>query len=281
VDQRPSISIVTPSFNQAAFLDDALLSVRHQGYGCLEHIVMDGGSSDETTEILKGHSATGGWEHLQWVSEPDRGQSDALNKGFARARGEIVGWLNSDDRYRANCFASVAQAFRDNPDVDILYGDSTWIDVEGRVFRLRREIEFSYFILLYHRVLYIPTTSTFFRRRVFDDGNFLDESLHYAMDFEFFVRLASRGYRFKHLPSVLGDFRFQPDSKSSRMAQRQLKEVNAVMQRYSPLSTQLPAAALQTAGFMLLRSSAAASRYLQKFARGYYLDRFRLASVRS
>jgi glycosyltransferase involved in cell wall biosynthesis len=281
VNQTPSISIVTPSFNQAAFLDDALSSVRHQDYRCLEHIVMDGGSSDATTEILKEHSETPGWEHLQWVSEPDRGQSDALNKGFACARGEIIGWLNSDDRYRANCFTAVAKAFQDNPNVDIVYGDSTWMDLEGKVFRLRREIEFSHFILLYHRVLYIPTTSTFFRRRIFDEGNLLDESLHYAMDFEFFVRLASRGYRFQHLPSFLADFRFQSDSKSSRMSHKQLEEVNGVMQRYSPLTTQLQAAALRNVGFMLLRSSAAILRYGRKFSRGYYLDRFRLAALRS
>jgi glycosyltransferase involved in cell wall biosynthesis len=280
VNRPSSISIVTPSFNQAAFLDDALLSVRHQGYGCLEHIVMDGGSSDNSTEILKGYSEAPGWGHLQWVSEPDGGQSHALNRGFARARGEIIGWLNSDDRYRDNCFATVAKAFRENPNIDILYGDSTWIDLEGTVVRLRREIEFSHFILLYHRVLYIPTTSTFFRRRVFDEGNLLDERLHYAMDFEFFVRLASRGYRFKHLSSFLGDFRFQPDSKSSRMSHKQLEEVNEVMQRYSPLSTQLQAAGLRNAGFMLLRSSAATLRYLRKLSRGYYMDRFRLATLR-
>lgn len=281
MNRPPSISIVTPSLNQATFLDDALLSVRHQDHKCIEHIVMDGGSSDDSTEILQGHSETPGWEHLQWVSEPDRGQSHALNKGFARARGEIIGWLNSDDRYRADCFTTVAKAFQDNPNVDIIYGDSTWIDLDGRVFRLRREIEFSRFILLYHRVLYIPTTSTFFRRRVFDEGNLLDERLHYAMDFDFFIRLASRGYRFKHLSSFLGDFRFQPDSKSSRMPHRQLEEVNEVMQRYSPLSTQLQAAALRSAGFMLLRSSAATLRYIRKFSRGYYLDRFRLATLRS
>ena len=281
MNHTPSISIVTPSFNQATFLNDALSSVRHQDYRCLEHIVMDGGSSDNSADILKRHSETPGWEHLQWTSEPDRGQSDALNKGFTRARGEIIGWLNSDDRYRDNCFAAVAKAFQDNPNIDILYGDSTWIDLEGTVFQLRREIEFSRFILLYHRVLYIPTTSTFFRRRVFDEGNLLDEKLHYAMDFEFLVRLASRGYQFKHLSSFLGDFRFQPDSKSSQMSHRQLEEVNEVMQRYSPLSTQVHAAFLRKAGFMLLRSSAATLRYMQKFSRGYYLDRFRLAVLRS
>jgi len=280
MNHSPSISIVTPSLNQAAFLNEALLSVRQQDYKCLEHIVVDGGSSDATPEILKRRSETGGWQHLHWVSEPDRGQSDALNKGFTRAQGEIIGWLNSDDRYRPNCFTAVAKAFQDNPDVDIVYGDSAWIDVQGKIFRLRREIEFSYFILLYHRVLYIPTTSTFFRRRIVDEGHLLDEGLQYAMDFEFFVKLANCGYRFQHIPVVLGDFRLQPNSKTSLMSHKQLEEVNAVMMRYSPLSTRLQAAVLRHVGFTLLRSSAAALRYFRKFSRGYYFDRFRLPTLR-
>jgi hypothetical protein len=108
----------------------------------------------------------------------------------------------------------------------------------------------------------------------------LDDTLHCAMDFEFFVRLASRGYRFKHIPLVLADFRFQPDSKSSRMPSKQLDEVNAVMEHYSPLSSHLRTVALRSVGFSLLRSTAAALRYLQKLSRGYYFDRFRRSAVR-
>ena len=153
-----------------------------------------------------------------WLTEPDSGQSEALNKGFRQAKGEIIGWLNSDDRYRAGCFEQIVQAFADNPDADILYGDYLLVDEAGKTVKIRREIEFSAFILLYHRVLYIPTTATFFRRRVFEEKNWLDESLHYAMDLEFFIRLAARGYRFRHIPEILADFRVH--SKASRAGRR-------------------------------------------------------------
>jgi glycosyltransferase involved in cell wall biosynthesis len=280
MNQKPSFSIVTPSFNQGAFIGEALLSVKDQRYGSLEHLVMDGGSSDETTAILRRYAGEKHWDHLQWVSELDRGQSDALNKGFARATGDIVGWLNSDDRYRHGCFERVAEIFQKHPDVDVIYGDYTWIDETGRVSRIRREIEFSHFILLYHRVLYIPTTATFFRRRIFEEGNWLDERLHYALDFEFFVRLAARGYRFRHVPAVLADFRFQPWSKTCVTPHKQLKEKDEVMHLYSPVLRRLRAPVSRLVTLGLLRTSAAALRYSEKLMRGYYFDRLRLATMK-
>jgi hypothetical protein len=198
-----------------------------------------------------------------------------------RAEGDVIGWLNSDDRYRPGCFDRVAEAFRQHPEVDIVYGDYTWIDESGRISRIRREIEFSKFILLYHRVLYIPTTATFFRRRIFEHGHRLDESLHYALDFEFFVRLAARGYRFRHLPSILADFRFQPSSKTCITPHKQLEEVDKVMFLYSPVLRRLQGPGFQLAASALLRSAAATLRYGEKLLRGYYFDRFRTAATQS
>ncbi len=278
--KKPSFSIVTPSFNQGAFIGEALLSVHNQAYGVLEHLVMDGGSNDGTPAILGHYCDQECWGHLHWVSEPDRGQSDALNKGFARASGDIVGWLNSDDRYRPGCFERVAEIFQQHPDVDVVYGDYTWIDESGRVSRIRREIEFSHFILLYHRVLYIPTTATFFRRRIFEEGNRLDERLHYALDFEFFVRLAVRGYRFRHLPAVLADFRFQPGSKTCAAPHKQLQEKDEIMHLYSPVLQRLRTSASRSVTLALLRTSAAVLRYSEKLVRGYYFDRLRLTAMK-
>src|SRR5580658_3296860 len=136
----PKLSIVTPSFNQAQFIEATLRSVKSQHYPALEHIVVDGASTDSTVEILKRFAAMPGWEHLRWISEEDRGQSDAINKGFRMATGDIIGWLNSDDRYRPGCFRAVVEAFKANPDIDILYGDYTWIDETGRILQVRREI---------------------------------------------------------------------------------------------------------------------------------------------
>ena len=145
---RPKITIVTPSYNQASFIEEALLSVQKQNYPSVEHIVIDGASTDGTVEILKRYGNLSGWEHLRWISEPDQGQSDALNKGFRMATGEIIGWLNSDDRYRANCFSYVASAFGQTPDTDVLYGDCTWIDALGNCLQIRKEIEFSELLAL-------------------------------------------------------------------------------------------------------------------------------------
>ena len=181
----PLISIVTPSFNQADFIVEALESVRLQNADNYEHLVIDGMSTDGTVDLLRNHAANTERKTMLWISERDTGQSEALNKGFQRAKGEIIGWLNSDDRYRPNCFEYVVRAFEENPDVDIVYGDYLMVDAVGKVLKIRREIEFSPFVLRYHHALYIPTTATFFRRRVFDEGNRLDETLQYAMDLEF------------------------------------------------------------------------------------------------
>src|SRR5438552_10816229 len=111
---QPTISIVTPSFNQAQFVEECLQSVKSQSYGCVEHIVTDGVSTDGTVEIIKRYSQEPSSGYLRWASEPDHGQSDALNKGFRMATGDFVGWLNSDDRYRPGCFRAVVDAFEKN-----------------------------------------------------------------------------------------------------------------------------------------------------------------------
>ena len=280
MSRTPSISIVTPTFNQGPFLEEALLSVTEQKYEGLEHLVIDGGSDDNTISVLRHYSDAECWKHLRWTSEPDRGQSHALNKGFALAGGDIIGWLNSDDRYRPGCLNYVSRIFQERPDVDVVYGDYTWIDEDGRTSQLRREIEFSYFILLYHRVLYIPTTATFLRRRVFEEGNWLDESLHYAMDFEFLVRLASRGYTFLHVPATLGDFRFQRTSKTCSSPHKQLEERDRIMYLNSPVLRRLESPTARRATSALLKSCAAAMRYSEKLIRGYYFDRFRQGTIK-
>ncbi len=267
-----SFSIVTPSFNQAAFIGEALESVQRQSWTDVEHLVIDGGSSDNTVATLKSYSGRQNWSHLRWASEPDRGQSHALNKGFAVASGDIIGWLNSDDRYLPGCFERVAGVFEEHPEADIVYGDYRFIDEHGKIQRIRREIEFSRFVLLYHRVLYIPTTTTFFRRRIFDRGHFLDEQLHFALDAEFFMRLARSGFCFRHLRALLADFRFQPDSKTCSSPQKQLEEKRRIMENYSSVLQALPWPMARRGLGGLLSSSAAALRYSEKLFRGCYLE---------
>src|ERR1700735_3044964 len=232
MNDLPLISIVTPSLNQASFIGEALQSVERQSYANWEHHVMDGMSTDGTVDLLRAMTSKKEQQKLFWVSERDSGQSDALNKGFRRVRGDIIGWLNSDDRYRVGCFEHIVKAFEENPSVDIVYGDYLIVDESGNPFQIRRELALHKSILLYHRVLYIPTTATFFRRRIFDENNWLEANLQYAMDLEFFIRLSARGYRFKHIPQLLADFRIQANSKtcsSSDMQQREDKNVSIVV----------------------------------------------------
>lgn len=268
------ISIVTPSFNQAAFIDDALKSVKNQGCSALEHIVVDGASTDGTVEILDRCSSQPGWVHLRWVSEPDRGQSDALNKGFRLATGDIIGWLNSDDRYRPGCFEAVVAAFSEYPQADIIYGDYTCIDEKGKLKQIRREISFNQFILLYHQSLYIPSTATFFRRRIFEEGNFIDVDLQYSMDYEFFLRLARRGYRFKHISGLLADFRWHSQSKSIASTDGQVRELDQIVRSNSQLLARLPTDGLRTLALHCLRAVAAGLRYSEKLIKGYYFEPF-------
>lgn len=275
MNDTPLISIVTPSFNQAGFIGEALESVRLQNHKKYEHLVIDGMSSDGTVDLLRRLTADRDQQSVFWISEEDNGQSDAVNKGFRLAKGEIIGWLNSDDRYRAGCFERVVQAFQENPAVDIFYGDYLMVDERGNTLEIRREIEFNAFILHYHHILYIPTTSTFFRRRVFEEGNWLDEKLQYAMDLEFFIRLSDRGYRFKHIPHLLADFRMHPNSKTCNSPNRQRMEHQQIVFGTAPILRRLRSASMKAIVLVLLRSIAGVRRYSEKLLRGYYWERLR------
>jgi len=269
----PRISVVTPSLNQGAFIEDAVLSVLRQEYPNFEHIIVDGSSTDGTVDFLRRSP------HLRWTSERDKGQSNALNKGLRMATGHIVGWLNSDDRYRPGCFEKIVQAFRRFPDTDVIYGDYTYVNEHGCVFQNCREIEFSHFILRYNHVLYIPTTATFFRRRVVDEGNLIDERFDYAMDYEFFLRLAEKGYRFKHVPYLLADYRWHPRSKSSSQPGKQRQEHDQIAQTYSPILRRLPEGWWKKCALQVLRIPAKVLRYSEKLLKGYYFEQFRSPSL--
>ncbi len=272
-----SISIVTPSLNQASFISDALDSVVIQNYPNCEHLVIDGMSTDGTLELLRNFRTSS--STITWVSEPDSGQSEALNKGFRQATGDIIGWLNADDRYRMGCFERVAKMFEEDPELDILYGDYRVVDEFGGLVRIKPEIAFSAFVLFYHRVLYIPTTTTFFRRRVFDEGNWINEDLQYVMDLEFFIRLAVRGYRFKHIPEVLADFRLQPASKTCREPDKQRCEHSRVIFATVPLLRRLKSEQLKRAALLFCRPIAGLRRYAEKAIRGSYWAQLQASSV--
>lgn len=255
------ISIVTPSFNQGAFISQAIESVLAQNDTDVEHIVVDNCSTDGTSKVLARYP------HLKVICEPDRGQSDALNKGFKAATGDIIGWLNADDKYLPGCFDRILETLDRHPEFDLIYGDYRFVDTQGRLIRVRKELGVDRLMLKY--VLYIPTTSMFMRRRIFDEGNFLDTNYHYAMDYEFFVRLSGLGYRFGHIPFVMADFRWHEASKSSRHSAGQYEEMKKALIVHDKLIRRLPEPQ-RTWGLNLFMLMARAKRCFLKLFRGAY-----------
>ena len=190
------MSIVTPSFNQAQFLEATILSVCAQDYAHIEHIVIDGGSTDGSVDIIRKYAD----RLAYWVSEPDRGQTDAINKGFRRATGEIVAWLNSDDVYfTRDAVRKMVETFAAHPKVDIIYGDAATIDEQGYVRRIRHLPDFDADRL--RRTSYLVQPAIFFRSKILAQHQ-LDESLHLGMDYKLWLEL-TREFRFLHVPYVI------------------------------------------------------------------------------
>jgi glycosyltransferase involved in cell wall biosynthesis len=268
----PKISIVTPSYNQGEYIELAIQSVLNQNYSNFEHIILDNCSADSTIDTLNQY------DHLVWKSKPDQGQSDALNQGFRMATGDIVGWLNADDVYLPGCFNSIADWFIRHPQADVVYGDYRWITQTGDVFQLRREIDFDLFILKYLHVLYIPSTATFFKHHIFEEGNLLDVSFRYSMDYEFFLRLAMKGYRFEHINTYLADFRWHDGNKSVVGSQKQIDEMKQALFTHDDLIPKLPALT-RSASQKCLQGMARCKRYYLKGLKGYYLNQWQYRST--
>ena len=206
----PCISIVTPSYRQGAYIQRTLESVLSQAYPHLEYYVQDGGSDDETTQVLSSYSdrLTG------WTSEKDSGQSQAINLGFARTTGDIMAWLNSDDLLLPGALNCVAQYFAAHPDVDVVYGHRILIDEQDR--------EIGRWILPAHneKVLsvadFVPQETLFWRRSIWEKaGGKIDESFRFAMDWDLLLRFRSAGARMVRLPYFLGAFRIHQAQKTS------------------------------------------------------------------
>jgi glycosyltransferase involved in cell wall biosynthesis len=265
---RPLFSIVTPSFNQARFLPDALWSVQCQRHTRCEHIVIDAGSSDGTREILA--SAP---DSVRFVIEPDEGQSDALNKGLRLARGEIIGWLNGDDFYLPGALRAVETFLAANPDVQVVYGDAVVVDQDGRVIRGLQEHRFDFSVLLYYDC-YIHSTSTFFRSSLVDSGLLrLDTALHSTMDLDLFLRLAANHVRFGYLPHDLAAFRWHSASKGQTIEAAGIAEKIRVQRANG-------AALHSDLGLRVLRRLFRVKHGTLKLASGAYLRQLRWARSR-
>lgn len=200
-------SVVTPSFNQGAFIGRTLESVATQGIDELEHLVMDGASQDDTCRIL---AAAGGG--VTWVSEPDHGQTDALNKGLRRARGHVIGWLNSDDVYYPGALRTVLDVFEREPEVDVVYGLADHIDPADQVIG-PYPVE-SWDAGRLDETCFICQPALFFRRCVLERFGYPAARLNYCMDYEFWLRLRDAGARFRFLDQKLAGSRMYPQNKT-------------------------------------------------------------------
>lgn len=220
------ITIVTPSYNQGSFLEQTLRSVQAQGYPNIEHVVIDGGSSDQTIEILERWA-----DHLDyWISEPDQGQTDALIKGFGHATGDILCWLNSDDMFEPWTLHEVAMYFETHPHAQVVYGDATWVDVEGRHVRTKREHPFSRFVFLYDHD-FIPQPSTFWRHGLYQRVGGLNPAFDLAMDADLFMRFADVT-RIHHVRRPWSRMRVYPEQKNQRLRHQSDLEDGLVRDRY-------------------------------------------------
>jgi glycosyltransferase involved in cell wall biosynthesis/ADP-heptose:LPS heptosyltransferase/Flp pilus assembly protein TadD/predicted O-methyltransferase YrrM len=224
----PSFSVITPSYNQGEYIEQTIRSVAEQDYPDVEHIVIDGGSQDATVGILKSYP------HLRWLSEKDRGQSDAINKGFRMATGDIIAWINSDDWYEPGTFHLVAGFFRRHLELNVVMGNCNLVDEQGNVFDTVVNHERGFDELKRHWVpRSIPTQpAIFFRRRLLDEFGLLDESLHYAMDYDLWMRFAQKN-RFHHLDVTVANYRFHSGAKGGDQDwSKFLPDCNTVYKRY-------------------------------------------------
>ncbi len=204
-----TISIITPSYNQGSFIEKTIQSVLNQDVNNIEHVIVDGGSTDETIQILHKYQP-----HLRWISEKDKGQADAVNKGLRMTSGDIIGWLNSDDIYYPNTIQLVRDFFEANPDVDVVYGKANEIDSQGQLLQHYPTHFWDLEQLKVH--CFISQPATFFRRRVVMQHGLLDAGLHFCLDYEYWLRLGLKQAKFAYLPQILAGSRIHSETKSTR-----------------------------------------------------------------
>lgn len=220
---NPLVSVVTPSYNQGRFIEETLASVRNQTYDRVEHIVVDGGSDDGTLDILQAHD-----DSIRWLSEDDDGQSDAINKGFDMAEGDIVGWLNSDDVFYDTEVLDRVVSYFDTYDADVVYGDMALLEADSDVMKFQIVPKFDYGKLL--RYCFIEQPALFFTAGALE-GERLNTDLAYVMDYEFWLRLA-RDHEFRHVDDVLAGDRNHENRKILHDREQMKQEGKEMRQSY-------------------------------------------------
>lgn len=227
--KQPLVSIVTPSFNQGHFIRATIESVLSQDYPNIEYIIMDGGSKDATAAVAAEYAS-----RLQFISEKDRGQSHAINKGFHLAKGEVVSWLNSDDVILPGAVNVAAEALQKDPLLGAVYGEGYLIDYDGKVKnRFPATEPFNLWKLVYLSD-YILQQTVYFRRSVFAELGYLDESLHWGMDWDILIRIGKR-YPMRYLPEYMGSLREYGEAKTFSGGGKRFRELAAILRRHGTM----------------------------------------------
>lgn len=229
VKRLPFVSIITPSFNQGKFIKETIESVLSQNFKDIEHIVVDGGSTDETLTILKEYSKLD--ERLRFISEPDNGQSHAINKGLKMAKGNIIGWLNSDDTYLPGAINYAVQAFNNRQEYSMVYGNANITDENNQLIMPfnARYVKLSDLF----RKCPLSQPAVFMKKKMLDELGGLDEKLDFCMDYDLWIRIAKNGYKMGKIPAVLANSRFYRESKSgSKYAEIGFPEIIRTSQKH-------------------------------------------------
>jgi len=206
--EQPLVSIVTPSFNHVKYIEATMQSVLIQDYPRIEYIVVDGGSNDGTVDVIKKYVDKLAW----WVSEKDKGQTDAINKGFARATGSILAWINSDDTYEPGAVAAAVKYLQDHPEVGMVYGDCNFINESGKAIGKFNSAQTDY-RLLRQGYVHIPQQTMFFRAELWEQVGPLDPSFYFAMDYDLWTRIAARS-QIQYVPQTWANFRLHTSGKT-------------------------------------------------------------------
>lgn len=227
-DSWPRVSIVTPSYNQGQYLEETIRSVVLQGYPDLEYIIIDGGSSDNSVDIIRKYEP---WL-TYWVSEPDRGQTHAINKGWGMATGEILAYINSDDCYLEGAVTAAAEAFLANPEAALVYGTALIVDATGKPLRTWSGKPFDVKTMLNDGNI-VPQPTAFFSGKILQAVGFLEEKWNTIMDYELYLRIGQR-YPTVCLPLTLASFRDHSQSKSNLHFETIANELLSLLSAFSP-----------------------------------------------